>query len=618
MVGLISARKTPAWVPLVDELGTEALIDLDFETGNFRFNSITYANIAAVITAIGAGADNADGTYTLGPVSNIPFAGYNTAAGTVVCDFTCTSVSLSSFAWTIQKAADATNYWRCFAQDNLGNHRTDVLRAGTNQANLIDNSAPPLGVRQRSVEVIASNDFTSHINGELIGQATSGSVPATVTLLTAYLGHRTGTNKLPGSVNRWAYFPRAISEERRSILSSRINEKIVGAQTYFVGSRGIVINGETWTGYVTRLGNIAHRRNQGGSITLHARLQGDDHDNPSYLRRSFDGRIIEHHAKHSADNNYYQRISTNPDDMTSWGTLTNINAANALAMTVTAYSCLIEITDGIFAFFRAIATGQAYYTWGYIKSTDNGATWTTFQQLWAEPGMRSYSQFYKVGANQIACICNDGHPDEYTVDRNSTYYALYDAGTFKKADGTALGSPPFRPSTTLEKIWNATTQLRSSWVADVKPGPVCVFATFGASPNHATDHRAVYAKWNGLSWDVNQICTTGGTRYPVGDSTQDYYFGGMCIDPDDVNTVYVSRETGTGGPHRNSGWFQIWKAVTADGGANWTLTQLTFGNVDCYHPRKEDKGFDGTLSRLAYQRGPFTSYLSYATEMVLL
>src|SRR5690606_20368411 len=109
-----------------------------------------------------------------------------------------------------------------------------------------------------------------------------------------------------------------------------------------------------------------------------------------------------------------------------------------------------------------------------------------------------------------------------------------------------------------------------------------------------------YAKWNGSARVDNEVCAAGTYLY----SEQPYYSGGICIKPDDVNTVFASRETG-------DGVHQIWKAVTEDGGANWTLTQRTSGSDKAFRPVV-------AASKVFYVTGTYTSYTNYDTRIEVL
>jgi hypothetical protein len=166
---------------------------------------------------------------------------------------------------------------------------------------------------------------------------------------------------------------------------------------------------------------------------------------------------------------------------------------------------------------------------------------------------------------------------------------------------------PVVPSTDLtglSQLWDGSTVQSWCWGIEFDGADLAgVFATF---PTPSTDHRYQYARWNGASWDVNEICNAGGSIYPVGNDSQLYYSGGICIDPDDVNIIYCSRETGSGGIHRNGGTYQLWRGLTRDGGRSWYMTQITFGSEDCFRPYKPRGG-----TELLYLTGTYDSYTNF-------
>lgn len=615
---------------LRDENGTEALLDLDFENSRYRYAGVTYSTFTALASAVGAGTDNGDGTYTLGPVSNAPFAGYNAAEGTFVSEYVKTGTTQSTFVFSINPAGDNTKYVRKLSLSATNIADFTVFRSNVAQAAFFSpaGSLQQQNYRFRSCGVMKTNDFSEHVNGELMGVDTSGSPSDAATNVTLYLGHRGGSGKLDGTLYRFTYFPRAVSSDRRVALSFYEQGLVAGGRTFFNTPNAIKINDEIWASAVSQqLGKTVIGALGKGPIQMGTAVQRDDHNEGAFLRRSSDGRILHAYALHTVDNNYYISLSTNPDDMTAWGAPTNIAAS--IGATQTAYAQLIEITEGIFLFFRCVNSGIAYYTWHYTKSTDGGATWSTVQQLFAENGQRSYTQVAKTGANRIDVICNNGHPDEYPAGgpaKNSTYHCYYD-GSWHKSDGTAF-TPPIIPSTGLSsgssRIWDGTLGVESWvwWVGGTAPNPVAVYATF---PNRVNDHRYRYARWNGASWDDNQVCTAGGTLYDVVNGTfgtdssvtQDHYSGGITIDDVNPNIIYCSRPTksdgtiGVGGPvGATRGVFQIWKGVTSDNGATWTMTQLTFGTEDCYRPRKV-----AGSGVLVFCKGKYVKFTNYQVRV---
>lgn len=603
---------------LVDENGTPALVDCNFEIGRFWYSGAFYSSFAAMLTAMGtSGQANGDGTYTIGPkAGGQPFTGYNASAGTIVAEWESQSQTQSLFVYTIQAASNA-NYWRRLTIDGSNRPVMQVNNGSVAQASING----PAGAEEttfhrfRACDVMATNDFSSHVNGEIIDPAnpdTSGLVSGVSVSVSVQIGHRAGAGKLIGTMYRWAYFPRAVSAAQRYKLSQPAQAQsmvVPGVRTFFSSPMSVKVGSDVFAGAITQQhGSIVVGKPGAVPFYLKNALQRDDHDNPALLRLS-SGKILAAYCRHALDDNFFVRRTTNVDDMTAWDAEVDLGTTPFASGHYT-YANIVEIMDGIFIFMRADVPDDSYYTWHYTKSTDGGSTWAAVQQLWAEPGNRSYSQFCKGGPNRIDAICNDGHPNEFVG--NSTYHAYYLAGAWYKSDGTALGALPYRPSASLTRIWDGASV--ESWVWGVQWDGSTLASVFATFPDSALDHRYQYARWSGSAWIVNEICTAGGSFDINGGAIDEkFYSGGVCLDPDNVSIIYCSREVGTGGPHRNGGTFQLFKGVTADGGATWTLTQLTFGSEDAFRPEKV-KGSD----KLAYQIGEYTDYRNVSTTRVQL
>lgn len=368
-------------------------------------------------------------------------------------------------------------------------------------------------------------------------------------------------------------------------------------RTWFNTPSTILIGGNIYAGGIKTDGSVVVGRKGATPVVLKATMEQDDHDNPSFLRRSSDGKIIVNYSKHAAVNNYYNRISSNADDMTAFAAETDIGSS--FGVLSWSYSNIVEITDGIFNFFRG-NTGSAYDQ-NYSKSTDNGATWSAKVEWFAGPA-RPYYHIGKNGSNRFDLICNEDNPDTRTTN-NSIYHFYYDAGTWKKTDGTGIGSPPFTVSQ-FTKIWDSSSNgnvAAWSWGMGLSGGVLtAVFAVF----NSTTDHRYHCATLSGTTWTDEEVCTGGGTVYPSAGS-EDFYSGGICIDPDNAGVIYCSRPgtaSGTG-----NGIHQIFRGVRTGPGA-WTMTQLTFSPIKCFRPQK----LAGS-SYVTYETGVYTNYNSYST-----
>ena len=98
-----------------------------------------------------------------------------------------------------------------------------------------------------------------------------------------------------------------------------------GAWCWFADPRAIYHKGEkeqTYLSWITTDGDIMiaaynHKTGEMVQQCIHKGLQSDDHANPVIFIRK-DGRLIVFYSKHF-DTVMHRVISTNPEDITSWG-----------------------------------------------------------------------------------------------------------------------------------------------------------------------------------------------------------------------------------------------------------------------------------------------------------
>jgi hypothetical protein len=363
-----------------------------------------------------------------------------------------------------------------------------------------------------------------------------------------------------------------------------------GARTWFNLPSTILLSGSLYAGGVKKDGSVIVGANNSAPTTLKSTMEIDDHDNPALLARSSDGKIIAAYSKHSADNNFYVRISSSAGDVSAFGAENNIGTT--LGTGSLAYANLVEVTDGIFLFCRILTGGG--YKLIFSKSTDNGATWSA-GTVWFNGPQRPYFQIAKTAANRFDLIINDDNPN--SAGTNGIYHFYYDAGTWRKSDGTSLGAVPFTTSQ-FTQIWDGTTIKAWPWdIAWINGKLRAVYAVFQST----TDHRYRYASLSGGVWSDAEICTGGGTVYATS-GAEDYYSGGVCLDPDDETKIYCSRTV--------SSVHQLYRGVTANGGATFTMTQLTFGGEKKFRPSKL-----AGISSLSYMTGRYYTYIDWGVRL---
>lgn len=337
-------------------------------------------------------------------------------------------------------------------------------------------------------------------------------------------------------------------------------------------------------------------------------VEFDDHDDPSFLRRLSDNKLMCWYGGHNGGS-IFQRVSSNADDPRTWAAETSLDAQ--LGLVTYTYSNPIQLdaeaNDPIYLFFRGDAgAGWSQYV---AKSTDNGVTWGT-PVRWLENGSnRPYLQVVRNGIDRWDFCTTDGHPDETAT---SIYHGYYQGGNLFKSDGTlvgALATGLYAPSA-FTKIYDGATV--RGWVWDIAINgsgrPVVVYDTIQPTAV-GTDHRYRYAVWTGSAWVDNQVCTAGTFIGVAPVQAETYYGGGITIDPLDTRVVYASRDTG-------DGTHQLWQGLTHNSGANWTLTQLTSGGAKRLRPYVVRGAVDQL--NLAYFTGRYATYTDYDSAIRLL
>ena len=128
------------------------------------------------------------------------------------------------------------------------------------------------------------------------------------------------------------------------------------------------------------------------------------------------------------------------------------------------------------------------------------------------------------------------------------------------------------------------------------------------------DHRYRYARWNGKSWDDRQIAYAGKRLY----DRERQYSGGICLDPDDINTIYLSSGVRIeDGKPNTSGHWELYRGATSDRGKTWRFEPLTRDSkVDNLRPIVPAGHPAGRF--VLWYRGVYRSYTDFETEVVVL
>lgn len=376
----------------------------------------------------------------------------------------------------------------------------------------------------------------------------------------------------------------------------------------------VYYNGYTYIGYVDGVsGNvevITYRHSNGAvstPVVVATAVGGangnpDSHDSPALLVRSSDHKLIVAYSPHSQIP-LYVRISTNslttdPTMIGGFGSENDVGTAAQAAQPGTkTYPSLIELTSegAIYLWWRRYNTaGQTRQ--GYVRSTDNGATWGTYVNVWGGNNGTGTSNF---NYRRIATNGTD-RMDLYVTENARTlgdpshlYHLYYDGGNWKQTDGTSTGLTGglFPVNATVVKDTADGPACPLSCGYDGTGKPVTMLMTYDA-----TEATFWQARWDGAAWVVVEIGSSVGLP---GSSNPFVLDAGL--DRDDVDTCWF--------PVRVGGKFELFRWDSVDSGATWTSTQLTSGSA--FDNLGPDSVWDHAADlKVVWGYGSYTSDLS--------
>src|SRR5690606_1996311 len=208
------------------------------------------------------------------------------------------------------------------------------------------------------------------------------------------------------------------------------------------------LNNKSYIGKLLSIGNtgqksgvIEYDHNTGGitKVQLRAAHEFDDHGETSIIIRP-DGRLLAAYSVHN-DVRLRFKISTNPGDITSWGSEIEINPENYS----NSYLSLFEASNGDIFCFHRDRSAPVVARWSYYKSTDGGATWGSKVAM-VNPGDGDANQGYFIPAQDpndpdiIHCVITRDQPTQLTGAFNSIWHFYIDLSTeqFYQSDGTQI------------------------------------------------------------------------------------------------------------------------------------------------------------------------------------
>ena len=369
-----------------------------------------------------------------------------------------------------------------------------------------------------------------------------------------------------------------------------------GAWCWFADPRALHYENEagsinaTYMGYIDVHGNVKATqydwvRHEKADVLIRSYFQPDDHNNPTFLVLP-DERVLIIYSRHTDEAAFYYRISVKPGDITQLGEEKRLATANN-----TTYPSPFILSDDPthwYLCWRGIGWHPTIARLTMPDENDDVAFDFGPKQIVQSTGARPYCKYASNGKDRIYLAYTTGHPDNEMPDWLYMNYIDIDGMTLNDLTGKQLkkiADGPFNVSKTdsyansyPKTIVDKTANIRN-WVwqvaLDKDEHPVIAYPHIDDAK---TSHVYWYARWNGTAWKNTWVTYGGHAFHQNWNSTERCYSGGMSLDPDNINDLYLSIPT-KDGKYNKDGVYEIWRYTIDDTGAVAGSEQLTTGST---------------------------------------
>ena len=365
-----------------------------------------------------------------------------------------------------------------------------------------------------------------------------------------------------------------------------------GAWCWFADSRALFYKGVAYVGYIDVHGNVKAAQMTVGTdgvrqkeeVLVRSYFQPDDHNNPTFLVLP-DERIMIFYTRHTDEAKIWYRISRKPLDITQLGEEKYLATQNNT--TYPSPFIMSDDPDHIYLCWRGINWHPTIARLTMPDANDNCRFDFGPKQIVQSTGARPYAKYHSNGKDKIYLCYTTGHPDN--EQPNWLYFNVIDVnkgngpllrdingkqlsdiakGTFavNKTNGYASSYPA--------TVVDNTAGIRN-WVwqiaLDKQEHPVIAFTHIDDAK---TTHVYWYGRWTGSEWKRTWVQYGGHAFHQNWNSTERCYSGGMALDPDNVNDLYLSIPT-KNGVYQKDGVYEIWKYTIGDDGSVGSSVQVT-------------------------------------------
>ena len=375
----------------------------------------------------------------------------------------------------------------------------------------------------------------------------------------------------------------------------------------------------TYIGYIDVHGNVKATQydwltGHKTDVLVRSCFQPDDHNNPTFLVLP-DERVMIFYTRHTDEACIWYRISKKPGDITALGDEKRLATANN-----TTYPSPFILSDDpshIYLCWRGINWHPTIARLTMPDANDDCKFDFGPRQIVQSTGARPYAKYQSNGKDKIYVSYTTGHPDNeqpdwlyFNVidinhgngpvlrDLNGKQLSIISNGVFNvnKTDSYASSYP----ATIVDK----TANIRN-WVwqiaLDKDEHPVIAYPHID---NAKTTHVYWYARWNGTAWKNTWVQYGGHAFHQNWNRTELCYSGGMALDPDNINDLYLSIPT-KDGQYNKDGVYELWKYTIDDDGKVAGSEQLTFNSPKNNVRPFVIPGSKNSKLRLAWMRGDY-------------
>ena len=368
-----------------------------------------------------------------------------------------------------------------------------------------------------------------------------------------------------------------------------------GAWCWFADPRALHYENEagtinaTYIGYIDVHGNVKATQYDWKSgkktdVLIRSYFQPDDHNNPTFVVLP-DERVMIFYTRHTDEPKIWYRISQKPGDITALGEEKYLSTTNNT--TYPSPFILSDDPEHIYLCWRGINWHPTIARLTMPDANDNCKFDFGPKQIVQSTGARPYAKYQSNGKDKIYVSYTTGHPDNempnwlyFNVvdinkgngpilrDLNGKQLSVIANGAFNVSKTDSYASS--YPATIVDK----TANIRN-WVwqitLDKNENPVIAYPHID---NAKTTHVYWYARWTGSGWKNTWVQYGGHAFHQNWNSTELCYSGGMSIDPDNINDLYLSIPT-KNGTYNKDGVYEIWKYTIDDDGKVSKSEQIT-------------------------------------------